>query len=112
MVSESSVKTVKLESFVCRIKPLGRAEMRFALSSSIRKFFALKEKIASAWEGPLFMKLYSIAPTGRLELSSSVGIKGLQPVMVTPIGMSLSVRWMEAKGKVAVKAALVNRGRP
>ena len=86
--------------------------MRLSLSSSMRKFFALTEKIASAWNFPLLTNVYSSAPTGRLELSSSVGMNGLQPVMVTSMGISLSVNRMVAEGKLDVKTAFVNRGKP
>ena len=48
--------------------------------SIFKKFFELKEKTASTVVLPVLMNLYSNAPTGKLELSSSVGIKGLQPV--------------------------------
>ena len=59
--------------------------------SIFKKFFELKEKTASTVVVPVLVNLYSIAPTGRLELSSSVGIKGLQPVTVTFSGRSVSL---------------------
>src|SRR6185437_5378230 len=48
IVAGSSVKMAKESSFSCSTKPLGMPEMRLSvLSPEIRKFFALKEKVAS-----------------------------------------------------------------
>jgi hypothetical protein len=61
-----------------------------ASRSEAKKFFVLKEKTASIACGPVFLNVYSRAPTGRLELFSSVGIKGLQPVIFDFRGRSES----------------------
>ena len=60
----------------------------------------------------VFVKRYSNTPTGRLELSASVGIKGLQPVILASKGISLSFKSIKAKGKRVWKTASSKRGRP
>src|SRR5690242_6040163 len=99
MVLLSSVKTAKLLfkndfSFVpswLRTNPFLHGLILLTASrSEATKFFVLKEKTASIAWGPVFLNVYSRAPTGRLELSSSVGINGLQPVIFTFKGRSES----------------------
>lgn len=58
------------------------------------------------------MNVYSKAPTGRPELSASVGIKGLQPVIRMSMGMSWSCRTISANGKRDVNCPLSKRGMP
>jgi hypothetical protein len=43
----------------------------------------LFEVIHSSFVDPTFLKEYSISPTGSLEFSVSVGMKGLYPVILT-----------------------------
>ena len=57
----------------------------------------------------------SFAPvpqTGRPELSASVGIKGLQPVIRMSMGMSLSRKAISANGNRDVNCPLSKRGMP
>ena len=65
------------------------------------KFFALYENVVSNILVDVLVNLYSINPSGKLELSSSVGMKGLQPVILTTRGISLSFNWMVEKGNLA-----------
>jgi len=61
---------------------------------------------------PVFLNVYSNPPTGKLELSSSVGINGLQPLMETSIGISLSSSFIFPNGNFVSKVAFSNRGNP
>ena len=76
------------------------------------KFTELYENTASIFEIPVFLNEYSIAPAGRLELSASVGINGLQPVSLTSRGISSSSSSIWAKGNLAVNLASLKRGNP
>src|SRR4051794_34491165 len=73
-----------------------------ALSSLAKKFLVLKEKTASKSLVLLLVKEYSKAPTGKLLLSSSVGIKGLQPFTVIFNGISASCNCIVPKGNRVV----------
>jgi hypothetical protein len=50
------------------------------------KLRVLKEKIASIALSDVFLKEYSMPPTGNPELSSSFGMKGFHAVMFATIG--------------------------
>ena len=76
------------------------------------KFFVLYENVASIGAPVGFMKVYSSAPTGKLDLSASPGTKGLQPVSVTRSGISGSFSSTVANGKRASKTASSKRGKP
>ena len=76
------------------------------------KLTVLKEKTASTILLELFKNVYSRAATGKLELSSSPGINGLQPVMSVARGISWSSRETVAKGNFAAKLADSNLGSP
>jgi hypothetical protein len=65
------------------------------------KFFVLYENTASSFLLPVFLNEYSMAPTGRLELSASVGMKGLHPLICTSRGISSSLSLIPAKGNLA-----------
>ncbi len=59
-----------------------------------------------------FSNVYSSTATGKLELSASVGINGLQPVIFILRGISVSARSTVANGKRARNVAESHRGRP
>ena len=76
------------------------------------KLRVLNEKTASTGASEVLVKAYSKPATGRPELSSSLGIKGFQAVIVTSRGRSPSRNRSSAKGKRAVKTPSSKRGRP
>ena len=89
-----------------RINPSGRAFILLMPFAWLIKFFELYEKSASIFDVPVFLNVYSKAPTGKLELSASVGMNGLQPVSRTSTGISSSCISMMANGNLAVNRVL------
>ena len=75
-------------------------------------FTVLKEKTPSCICPEEFVNVYSTAATGRLELSSSVGTNGLQPVTSTWIGILSSINLIFPKGNLALNFADANLGKP
>src|SRR5579872_2045715 len=78
----------------CKMNPLAVGVMRSVgrplLNDSSRiakKFGELKENTASIGAALRFVKRYSIAATGKLELSASPGMNGLQPLRSTSSGI-------------------------
>ena len=76
------------------------------------KFLVLYEKTASTVLPVGLLKWYSNAPRGRLDRSGSVATNGLQPIIFTSSGISLSASVSVAKGKRARNEASSKRGRP
>src|SRR2546428_10570007 len=66
-----------------RMKPPAIARTACGLFPDAMKFLALKENTASGSVRLRFVRRYSRAATGKLELSASPGSNGLQPVSST-----------------------------
>src|SRR5437588_13024699 len=77
-----------------RMKPPAMGRTACGLPPMAMKFLALNEKTASNEDLLRFVKRYSSAAAGRLELSASPGSKGLHPVITTLKGICLSLRVM------------------
>ena len=94
------------------INPPGIGFILFRPSGTDIKFLELYEKRASILVVPVFLKVYSKAPDGRLELSLSVGMNELQPVSPIATGISSSCNSISAKGNLALNFELRNLGKP
>jgi hypothetical protein len=90
------VAGLPLTPFSVRINPPARGRITALPPLTAMKFTVLYENTASRLLLLVFLNEYSRAATGRLELSASAGIKGLQAFIETSSGTSGSARSISA----------------
>ena len=92
------------------VPSIGRMECPW--SPVFMKLRALYENVPDRGVEVVFRISYSIAQTGRLELSESPGTNGLQAETLASTGSSRSLRSNCANGKRASNSTDSNRGNP